>query len=56
MLSNEKVNLLGVNSQTNTKTLTATIDLALEVHNNKEINKLLSKLKQLKDVSDAHRL
>ena len=56
MLSNEKVNLLGVNSQTNTKTLTATIDLSLEVQNNKEINKLLLKLTQLKDVSDARRL
>ncbi|RBW47217.1 GTP diphosphokinase [Psychromonas sp. B3M02] len=56
LLSNEKVNLLGVNSQTNTKTLTATIDLSLEVDSNKEIKKLLAKLKQLKDVSDAHRL
>ena len=56
VLSNEKVNLLGVHSQTNTKTLTAIIDLSLEVQNNKEINKLLVKLKQLKDVSDAHRL
>jgi len=45
-----------VNSQTNTKTLTATIDLSLEVDSNKEIKKLLAKLKQLKDVSDAHRL
>ena len=56
VLSNEKVNLIGVHSQTNPKTLTATIDLSLEVANNKEINKLLVKLKQLKDVSDAHRL
>jgi GTP pyrophosphokinase len=56
LLSNEKVNLIGVNSQTNTKTLTATIDLSLEVQNNKEINKLIIKLKQLKDVSDVHRL
>jgi len=56
LLSNEKVNLIGVNSQTNPKTLTATIDLSLEVQNNKEINKLIVKLKQLKDVSDVHRL
>ena len=56
VLSNEKVNLLGVNSQTNTKTLTATIDLSLEVENSKEIHQLLTKLSQLKDVSDARRL
>ena len=55
-LSNEKVNLLGVNTKTNTKTLTATIDIMLEVDNNKEINRLLNKLKQLKSVSDARRL
>jgi GTP pyrophosphokinase len=56
LLANEKVNLVGVNSQTNPKTLTATIDMSLEVQNNKEINKLIVKLKQLKDVSDVHRL
>ena len=56
VLSNEKVHLVGVNSQTNAKTLTATVDLSIEVNNNKEISGLLNKLKQLKNVSDAHRL
>ena len=56
VVTNEKVNLMGVNSQTNAKTLTATIDLFVEVVNNKELNKLLNKFKQLKDISDARRL
>ncbi|MEL0630085.1 GTP diphosphokinase [Psychromonas aquatilis] len=56
LVSNEKVNLMGVSSQTNAKTMTATIDLYLEVENNKEISRLLNKFKQLKDVSEALRL
>jgi len=56
LVSNEKVNLMGVSSQTNAKTMTATIDLYLEVENNKEITRLLNKFKQLKDVSEALRL
>ncbi|WP_019616190.1 GTP diphosphokinase [Psychromonas ossibalaenae] len=56
LLSNEKVNLLGVNSMTNIKNQSAIIDMNLEVYNSDEIGKLLTKLKQLKDVSDVRRL
>ncbi|MCW8997043.1 MAG: GTP diphosphokinase [Psychromonas sp.] len=56
LLSNEKVNVLGVNSLSNIKKQSAIIDLNLEVHNSEEISKLARKLKQLKDVLDARRL
>ena len=56
LLSNEKVNVLGVNSMSNIKKQSAIIDLNLEVHNSEEISKLSGKLKQLKDVSQVRRL
>lgn len=56
LLSNEKVNVLGVNSMSNIKKQSAIIDMNLEVHNSEEISKLLNKLKQLKDVTEVRRL
>jgi GTP pyrophosphokinase len=56
LLSNEKVNVLGVNSMTNIKNQSAIIDLSLEIHNSKDIAKLSKKLQQLKDVTDVRRL
>ena len=56
LLSNEKVNVLGVNSMSNVKTQSAIIDLNMEVKNSEEISKLVRKLKQLKDVSQVRRL
>jgi len=56
LLSNEKVNVLGVNSMTNIKSQSAIIDMNLEVRNSDDISKLTSKLKQLKDVSTVRRL
>lgn len=56
LLSNEKVNVLGVNSMTNVKNQSAIIDLNLEVHSSDEIGKLSGKLKQLKDVAEVRRL
>ncbi len=56
LLSNEKVNVLGVNSMSNLKNQTAIIDMNLEVCNSDDISKLLSKLKQLKNVSTVRRL
>ncbi|WP_372881013.1 GTP diphosphokinase [Psychromonas sp.] len=56
LLSNEKINVLGVNSMTNVKTQTAIIDLNLEIRNSDNIAKIQTKLKQLKDVSDIRRL
>jgi len=56
MLSNEKVNVLGVNSMSNIKNQSAIIDMNLEVYNSEDINKLVTKLTQLKDVSGVRRL
>ncbi|MGB5445514.1 MAG: GTP diphosphokinase [Psychromonas sp.] len=56
LLSNEKINVLGVNSMTNVKTQTAIIDLNLEIRNSENISNIQAKLKQLKDVSDIRRL
>ncbi|WP_354625478.1 GTP diphosphokinase [Psychromonas sp. MME2] len=56
LLSNEKINVLGVNSMTNIKTQTAMVDLNLEIHNSEGIDKIINKLKTLKEVSDVRRL
>lgn len=56
LLSNEKVNVIGVNSMSNIKNQSAIIDLNLEVHNSEDITKLANKLSQLKDVSAVRRL
>ena len=56
LLSNEKVNVLGVNSMTNVKTQTAIIDLDLEIHTSNNIAKIQNKIKQLKDVLRVRRL
>ena len=56
LLSNEKVNVLGVNSMSNVKNQSAIIDMNLEVHNSEQISKLINKLLQLKDVTDVRRL
>jgi GTP pyrophosphokinase len=56
LLSNEKVNVLGINSMTNIKNQTAIIDMILEIHNSEDISKIQNKLKQLKEVSDVRRL
>ena len=56
LLSNEKVNVLAVNTKTNVKKQSATIDLSLEIHNTEEIGVLAGKIKQLKDVMEVRRL
>jgi len=56
LLSNEKVNVLAVHTQTNTKNQSATMDLIIEVHNHAESITLQAKLKNLQDVSEVRRL
>jgi len=56
LLSNDKVNVLGVNSMSNVKNQSAIIDMNLEVCSSDDIAKLISKLKQLKDVATVRRL
>lgn len=56
LLSNEKVNLLGVNSVSNIKAQSATVDLSVEVYNSEIIAHLIAKLKELKDIMEVRRL
>ena len=56
LLSNEKVNVLAVHTQTNTKNQSATMDLIIEVHNHAESVTIQTKLKNLQDVSEVRRL
>ncbi|WP_392566490.1 GTP diphosphokinase [Utexia brackfieldae] len=55
ILANEKVNVLGVSSRTDTKQQTATIDMDMQVYNQEALNRVLSKLNQLPDVIEARR-
>ena len=56
LLSNEKVNVLAVHTQTNTKKQSATMDISMEIHNSEESGRIIGKLQQLKDVSEVRRL
>lgn len=55
VLSNEKVLLLGVNSLSNKKQNTAQIKLTLEVKDAKALARTITKLQQIKDISDIVR-
>ena len=52
ILANEKVNVLGVASRSDTKQQLATIDMTIEIYN----LQVLGKLNQVPDVIDARRL
>ncbi|MCC2617783.1 GTP diphosphokinase [Aestuariibacter halophilus] len=56
VLANEKVGLLGVNSLSNTQDHTAKIKLRLEVKDLNSLSKTITRLKQVKGVSDVIRL
>jgi GTP pyrophosphokinase len=56
ILANEKVNLLGVSSRSDTKKQLATIDIDIEINNQLVLSRVLAKLNQLTDVIDAKRL
>lgn len=56
ILANEKVNVLGVSSRSDTKQQIATIDMDMEVNNQESLNRVLVKLNQLPDVIEARRL
>lgn len=56
ILANEKVNVLGVASRSDTKQQIATIDMDMEVNNQESLNRVLQKLTQLPDVIEAKRL
>ena len=56
ILANEKVNVLGVASRSDTKQQLATIDMDIEIYNPQVLGRVIAKLNQLPDVIDAKRL
>lgn len=56
LLANEKINVLGVSSHSDTKQQTAVIDMNMEIYNIDTLSRVLGKLNQLNDVIEAKRL
>jgi len=56
ILANEKVNVLGVASRSDTKKQLATIDMDIEIYNPQVLSRVIAKLNQLPDVIEAKRL
>ncbi|WP_394546816.1 GTP diphosphokinase [Pantoea ananatis] len=56
ILANEKVNVLGVSSRSDTKKQLATIDMEIEIYNHQVLGRVLSRLNQVPDIIDARRL
>ncbi|WP_312041892.1 GTP diphosphokinase [Erwinia sp.] len=56
ILANEKVNVLGVSSRSETKKQLATIDMEIEIYNQQVLGRVLARLNQVPDIIDARRL
>ncbi|MFU9138857.1 GTP diphosphokinase [Erwinia tasmaniensis] len=56
ILANEKVNVLGVSSRSDTKKQLATIDMDIEIYNHQVLGRVLARLNQVPDIIDARRL
>ncbi|MBT0722553.1 GTP diphosphokinase [Rosenbergiella collisarenosi] len=56
ILANEKVNVLGVSSHSDTRKQLATIDMDIEIYNQQVLGRIISRLNQIPDVIDAKRL
>ncbi|KMK50984.1 (p)ppGpp synthetase [[Actinobacillus] muris] len=56
IMANEKINVLGVSSRTDTKRRIATIDVEVELNNIQLLSKLTARIVQLDDVIEAKRL
>ncbi|MGL4351845.1 MAG: ACT domain-containing protein, partial [Plesiomonas shigelloides] len=56
ILANEKVNVLGVASRSDTKKQLATIDMEVELYNLQALGRMLTRIGQLSDVIEARRL
>ncbi|KAB8305252.1 GTP diphosphokinase [Erwinia endophytica] len=56
ILANEKVNVLGVSSRSDTKKQLATIDMDIEIYNQQVLGRVLARLNQVPDIIDARRL
>ena len=56
MLANARINVLGIQTQSNRKSHTATMRLTVEVQNLGSLSRLLERLNRLKNISSAVRL
>lgn len=56
VLANEKINVLGINSRSDVKNQTATIDMKIEIYNLDALGRTLIKLNQIKGIIEAKRL
>ncbi|PKH20000.1 GTP diphosphokinase [Enterobacterales bacterium CwR94] len=56
ILANEKVNVLGVSSRSDTKKQLATIDMDIEIYNQQVLGRVIARLNQVPDIIDAKRL
>ena len=56
IIANEKINVLGVRSRSNTAKQLAHIDIDMEAYNIDDLTRMLAKLNQLPDVIKARRL
>ena len=56
ILANEKVNVLGVSSRSDTRKQLATIDMDIEIYNQQVLGRVLARLNQVPDIIDARRL
>ncbi|MFM2480221.1 GTP diphosphokinase [Celerinatantimonas sp. YJH-8] len=56
VLANDKVNVLGMNTRSDLKTQTATMDIEVEVYNLDTLSRVLGKVNQLPGILDARRL
>lgn len=55
VLANDKVNVLGMNTRSDVKEQTATMDIEVEVYNIGTVSRILSKIGQLPGIINAHR-
>ncbi|MDO6684295.1 MULTISPECIES: GTP diphosphokinase [unclassified Agarivorans] len=56
VLANDKVNVMGMQSHSDVKSQTATIDMEVEIYNLESLSRVLSKINQLNHIIEARRL
>ncbi|WP_432452478.1 MULTISPECIES: GTP diphosphokinase [unclassified Agarivorans] len=56
VLANDKVNVMGMQSHSDVKSQTATIDMEIEIYNLDTLSRVLSKINQLNHIIEARRL
>ncbi|WP_163131169.1 GTP diphosphokinase [Agarivorans sp. Alg241-V36] len=56
VLANDKVNVMGMQSHSDVKSQTATIDMEIEIYNLETLSRVLAKINQLNHIIEARRL